>query len=172
MTDRTNPYEAAFEQFLRLRGVPYVAVDESRRAHWADAGPQGASLKILDFIVSPRAGASWLVDIKGRRFPGGRQRQYWKNWSTHDDLLSLARWQTLFGQTSRAALVFAYAITGDRAPLPADQLLSFRDQWYGFVAIGLEQYAAWARPVSERWNTWAMPTGLFRRLAVPFADLL
>jgi glutamyl-tRNA synthetase len=34
---------------------------------------------------------SWLVDVKGRRFPSGdEQKQYWKNWSTRDDLRSLA----------------------------------------------------------------------------------
>ena len=41
---------------------------------------------------------SWLVDVKGRRFPSGDEHhQYWKNWSTRDDLRSLAAWQTHFG---------------------------------------------------------------------------
>ena len=32
MANRDNHYEAAFEEFLRSRGVPYVAVDEAKRS--------------------------------------------------------------------------------------------------------------------------------------------
>ena len=77
MAKRDNHYEAAFEEFLRQRQIPYVAVDETKRALLGDA-----SLKSLDFIVSTPLGNSWLVDVKGRRFPAGAQKQYWKNWST------------------------------------------------------------------------------------------
>ena len=50
MANRDNHYEAAFEEFLRSRGVPYVAVDEAKRSLLSD----GASIKSLDFIVSVR----------------------------------------------------------------------------------------------------------------------
>ena len=94
MANRDNHYEAAFEQFLRSRGVPYVAVDEAKRSLMSD----GASIKSLDFIVSTPSQITWLVDVKGRRFPSGdEQKQYWKNWSTHDDLESLTRWEAIFG---------------------------------------------------------------------------
>ena len=91
MANRDNHYEAAFEEYLRARQVPYVAVDEARRSLLADS-----SIKSLDYIVSSPAG-SWLVDVKGRRFPSGEQKQYWKNWSTRDDLVSLSQWERLFG---------------------------------------------------------------------------
>jgi hypothetical protein len=75
MANRDNHYEAAFEEYLRERGVPYVAVDEARRSVLSGGG----SLKSLDFIVSAPE-AMWLVDVKGRRFPSGdEQKQYWKN---------------------------------------------------------------------------------------------
>ena len=32
MANRDNHYEAAFEAYLRSRGVPYIAVDEARRS--------------------------------------------------------------------------------------------------------------------------------------------
>ena len=48
MANRDNHYEAAFEAYLRARGVPYVAVDEARRSVLADS----SSIKSLDFIVS------------------------------------------------------------------------------------------------------------------------
>src|SRR5436190_23360338 len=117
MANRDNHYEAAFEQFLRSRQIPYVAVDEAKRSLFGDG-----SIKSLDFIVSAADGTSWLVDVKGRRFPSGHQKQYWKNWSTQDDLRSLAQWEKLFGERFGALFVFAYNIVGDRAPLAPEGL--------------------------------------------------
>jgi hypothetical protein len=99
-------------------------------------------------------------------------KQYRKNWSTRDDLVSLARWEKLFGERFQALFVFAYNIRGDRAPLAAEELFTFRNRVYGFVAIRLEQYACYARPISPRWDTWAMPVKRFRQLARPLASLL
>ena len=99
--------------FARER-LPYIAVDEARRSLVPDG-----SLKSLDFIVSPPGGPSWLVDVKGRRFPSGDEHhQYWKNWSTRDDLRSLAAWQRHFGDGFCPLLVFAYHLVGSRSPLP------------------------------------------------------
>jgi hypothetical protein len=167
MANRDNHYEAAFEAFLRARQTPYVAVDESRRSLLADA-----SIKSLDFIVSSTTGSTWLVDVKGRRFPSGLRKQYWKNWSTRDDLVSMAHWERLFGDRFRAVFVFAYAILGDRAPLPREQLFEFRQKLYGFVAIRLEKYAFYAKQISPRWDTVAMPYQRFRELAEPMQRLL
>lgn len=164
MANRDNHYEAAFEQYLRRNQLPYVAVDEAKRSLLAD----GRSIKSLDFIVSSRASTTWLVDVKGRRFPSGDdQKQYWKNWSTRDDLQSLGQWELLFGGQFAGLFVFAYNIVGDRAPLPAEQLFEFRDALYGFVAVRLSDYADWARPISPAWDTVAMPTAEFRRFARP-----
>ena len=76
MANRDNHYEAAFEVFLRGHGIPYVAVDEAKRSLLSGGG----SIKSLDFIVSAPGPTTWLVDIKGRRFPSGdAQKQYWKS---------------------------------------------------------------------------------------------
>ncbi len=191
MANRWNPYEAAFEAWLRARRLPYVAVNESRRAPDHDparlaplapqaTGASGAanshaaanpSLKSVDFIVSASR-QTWLIDVKGRRFPAGRRRQYWRNWSTRDDLRSLARWQSLFGASARAAFVFAYRVEGGRAPLPTDQLWVFRGRLYGFVGIALADYVTWSRPISPQWDTWAVPGRVFRQHALPLAQLL
>jgi len=169
MANRNNHYEAAFEEFLRSRTVPYVAVDEARRSVLSD----GVSIKSLDFIVAVSAELSWLVDVKGRRFPSGDQTaQYWKNWSPREDIQSLAQWERLFGDGFRALFVFAYDVLGDRAPLPAEQLFEHRGQSYGFVAVTLADYAAYARQISSAWDTVAMPTADFRRLARPMDELL
>ncbi len=168
MADRSNHYEAAFEEYLRSRQVPYVAVDESRRSLMSDG-----SIKSLDFIVSPPSQGTWLVDVKGRRFPSGDDhKQYWKNWSTLDDLRSLAKWEKMFGPTFQGLFVFAYNVLGERAPLPAEQLFAFRGLVYAFLGVGLKDYAYHARPISSAWETVAMPTKEFRRLAQPLEQML
>jgi hypothetical protein len=168
MANRDNHYEAAFEAFLRARRLPYVAVDEARRSLVADG-----SLKSLDFIVSPAGPVSWLVDVKGRRFPSGDEHhQYWKNWSTRDDLRSLAAWQSHFGPGFCSLLVFAYLLVANRSPLPREQLFEFRGAHYGFLGVRLADYVPYARPLSESWDTVAMPTGLFRRAARPLEEWL
>ena len=169
MANRDNHYEAAFEVFLRSRGIPYVAVDETKRSLLSDGG----SIKSLDFIVSTPGPTTWLVDVKGRRFPSGDVRkQYWKNWSTRDDLRSLAQWERLFGSNFHGLLVFAYDVRGSRSPLPAEELFQCRGSLYGFIAVPLTDYAACARPISPRWDTWAMAASDFRRFARPLTELL
>jgi hypothetical protein len=114
------------------------------------------------------------VDVKGRRFPSGDDvsRHYWKNWSTRDDLKSLAHWEALFGENFRGLFVFAYHILRDRAPLPAEQLFEHRGELYGFVAVTLADYVAGCHQISPRWDTVAMPTDQFRQLARPMEDFL
>lgn len=177
MAKRDNHYEAAFEAYLRQLGVPYIAVDETQRSllgPWPEhAAP--ASLKSIDFLVSPRcdagAGAAdgWLVDVKGRRFPTGSS--YWKNWSTADELVSLAAWEQLLGPRLSGLLVFAYNVVGDRAPLPREELFVFRGGLYGFVGVRLAHYASWSKPLSAKWGTVTMPTDRFRSLARPVREL-
>jgi hypothetical protein len=168
MANRGNHYEAAFEAYLHKSRTAYIAIDETRRSQLA-----GESLKSLDFIVDCGPGSSWLVDVKGRRFPSSvEQRHYWKNWSTRDDLRAMAAWERLFGAGFRGLLVFAYAITGDRSPLPADQLFTFRDRLYAFVGVRLADYACFARPISAAWQTLALPSRKFREVARPLAEIL
>jgi hypothetical protein len=167
VADRENHYERAFEEYLRQRRVAYVAVDETRRSLLGES-----TLKSLDFLVSTTQGGGWLVDVKGRQFPSGAQKQYWKNWSTSDDLASLAGWERVFDWRFAGLFVFAYRIVGDLAPLPADELFSCKGDLYGFVGIRLADYRQFARPISRRWGTVAMPTAEFRRLAVPLGELL
>ena len=64
MANRKVIYEACFEDYLRTAGVPYVAVDEAKKALFA-----GVRLKSFDFVVYSASGANLLVDVKGRRFP-------------------------------------------------------------------------------------------------------
>jgi hypothetical protein len=175
MAKRDNHYEAAFEAWLRAVRVPFVAVNEAHRAvlpPGARAAAGGESLKSVDFIVSPVAERqSWLVDIKGRQFPTAG-RQYWRNWSTADELASLASWEALLGPQFSGLLAFAYQVVGRQAPLPAEELFEHRGRLYGFVGIRLHDYRSLARPLSARWNTVTLGVPQFRALARPVRELL
>jgi hypothetical protein len=176
MAKRDNHYEAAFEAYLRWLAVPYLAVDETHRSFLpspaTDAGESARrpSLKSVDFVVSPAdCAGNWLVDVKGRRFPTGST--YFKNWSTADELSSLAAWEELFGLHSKGLLVFAYNVVGDRAPLAADELFVYRGSLYGFVGIELAHYTTWSKQLSPRWGTVTVPVAQFRALARPAREL-
>ena len=168
MAKRDNHYEAAFEAYLQARQIAYVAVDEARRSRIA-----AGSLKNVDFLVSPADGVTLLVDVKGRRFPSGVSHpQYWRNWSTWDDLRCLARWQEQLGPGSLALFGFIFHVVGDRSPLPPDDLFWFRGERYAMLAVRAADYVRFARPLSAKWETVAMPAPLFRQAAVPFDELV
>ncbi len=167
MAKRNNHYELAFEAYLREQQVAYVAVNEQRRSLIA----QG-SLKNLDYIVSPSNSVSLLVDVKGRQFPSGQKhKQYWRNWSTWDDLVSMARWQEKMGAASLALLVFAYEIVGGRSPLAAEKLFHFRARSYAFLAVRVADYIHFSRQLSAKWQTVSMSAPLFRQAAFPLDTL-
>ena len=63
--------------------------------------------------------------------------------------------------------VFAFEVVGPQAPLPAEQLYREGKSTYGFIGIRLTHYVRAARPISAKWDTFAMPTREFRRWAAP-----
>lgn len=172
MANRNNHYEAAFEDYLRSRGVPYVAVDETKKALFG-----GISLKSFDFIVYSDSGPNLLVDVKGRRFPdsiSGAKRggKAWENWVTRSDIEGLTEWQGVFGEGFVAMLAFAYWLQGPPRRAPFQETHLYREKHYAFLAVGLEEYVAGARPRSQKWQTLAMPSADFSRQAEEFAALV
>jgi hypothetical protein len=164
---RSNSYEAAFEGYLQWHRLCYVAVDETRRCYLGDD-----YVKNLDFIVHGEGGARLLVDVKGRRFPGGpkdRPRRVWECWATQADIDGLVRWQDQFGPGFRALLVFAYLLGTecDLANIPGD-LWTWRGKRYLLRAVLVDDYLREMRPRSPKWGTVSMPGKLFRELARPF----
>jgi len=173
MAHRNVHYEAAFEDYLRSKGCPYVAVDEARKALQGDS-----SLKSFDFLVYSATGPNLLVDVKGRKFPGavpGRKRgasRAWENWITQDDADGLRQWEKVFGADFAAAIVFAYWLQGPARRSPFDDVHVFRRNHYAFVAMPLADYVAAARPRSARWRTISVPSDEFSRRARDIASLL
>ncbi|MFP4107284.1 MAG: HYExAFE family protein [Phycisphaerae bacterium] len=159
MAHRNIHYEAAFEDYLRAKGWPYIAVDESKKAIFADA-----SVKSFDFLVYSRSGPNLLTDVKGRKFPDcvpGRKRgntRAWENWITRDDVDGLSEWEHVFGRDFRAMLVFAYWLQGPPQRSPFRDIHLFRNKYYAFVGIHLDLYVQHAKPRSARWKTISVPS--------------
>lgn len=171
MASRTVHYEAAFEDYLRAKGIPCVSVDEARKAVFGRA-----KLKSFDFVVYSSVGENLLVDVKGRKFPdSGRQSttgRAWENWITEDDLIGLAEWQRVFGEGFRAVLVFAYWLQGPPRRAPFEDVHLFRQQHYTFATISLDDYRRLARPRSRKWRTLTVPTRPFQQAVRDILEFL
>ena len=161
-------YEAAFEDYLRSQQIPFVAVDEAKRAAFRDA-----KLKSFDFIVYSANTTNWLVDVKGRRWATrkGHRKPAWENWVTEADLEGLKQWQEVFGVGFRALLVFAYWIDGGAEP-PPEIVHVRRGERYVFAGVPLEEYRLHAQVRSPKWGTVSMPIREFAKHVRPLADWL
>lgn len=162
-------YEAAFDAYCRSRGIPFVVVDEAKKASFREV-----KLKSFDFIVySTSAEQNWLVDIKGRRWAarGANRKPSWENWITQADLDGLRQWETVFGPGFSGLLVFAYWLDADADP-PLELAFTHHDKQYIFAALTAAEYAQHARVRSPKWETINIPTREFAERVRPLADWL
>lgn len=166
-TKSTSHYEAAFEDCLRRRGLPYVAVDEARRALFA-----GAALKSFDFVVYRPGGSNLLVDVKGRLCRPAGRRCGVQNWVTRADIDDLRQWEEIFGTGFSAMFLFMFLWPDRPETAPFGDLFSFQERWYAMLAISVSDYRAHMRARSEAWGTVHLPAADFRRLAKPFEQWL
>ena len=165
MADRNVHYEAAFEAFLRHKGIPYVAVDEAKRALFANA-----KLKSFDFVVYSTSGPNLLIDVKGRQLRDRTSRRGFETWTTQRDVEDLMQWEQVFGEGFKAVLTFVYWIDPPLAPEPG--MFEFRERWYLLMGIDLGEYRNAMRRRSAKWETVALPAGEFRSLARPIESWL
>lgn len=173
MAQRRHHYEQAFEHYLRWRRIPYVAVDEAKKAllpqgaDGAEGAPSAAALKSFDFVLYG-SDTNLLVEIKGRRASGAggaaaARRPRMECWVTQDDVASLRAWEGLFGGPFRAAFVFLYWCP-DNPPAPLfEEVFEFHGRWYAIRSILVEDYAALMRPRSQKWRTVHLSTAAFDR---------
>ncbi len=169
--DRSNHYEAAFEAYLQDHGHCYVAVDETRRSWMGDS-----RVKSLDFVVYGPQGARLVIDVKGRRFPGGKEgkwRRVWENWCNDEDVEGLERWTECFGPGYQGVFVFGYHLLpvvelADDTP----DLYHWRGRRYLFRAIDVRIYRQHLQVRSPRWRTVCMPGAIFRQEVRPVREFL
>lgn len=188
---RRHHYERAFEEYLRRGRIPYVAVDEARKALLpVGVGPGSGdsglgSLKSFDFVVYGR-NANLLIDIKGRRVgpPSGRAGDggcdpsraagrvgRLESWVTEDDIDSLTRWQGLFGPGFEGAFVFIYWCDAQPPDALFQEVFDHRGVWYALRCVRLTEYVRAMKPRSPRWRTVHVPRAAFEIISQPFAPL-
>lgn len=170
MGPRSKPtvhYEAAFEDYLRRKGLPYIAVDEAKKALFA-----GVKLKSFDFVVYRPEGKNLLVDVKGRRL--SEESAKLQNWITREDIDDLRQWQEIFGDGFAAVFLFVFHWQGnpENAPRPLTELFLHQERWYATLAISISDYREHMKTRSEAWGTVHIPAKDFLRLARPFEDWL
>lgn len=173
---RRYHYEQAFENYLRTRRIPYVAVDEARKAllpdrtgSWESFVSQGGvgSLKSFDFVIYG-ADTNLLVECKGRKLArrrsGGATTRL-ENWVTQDDIDSLLRWEGLFGAGFEAVFVFVYWC--DDLPPDAlfEEIVTHDGRWYSLRAVRVREYAKVAKVRSPRWGTMNVPSRVFDEIS-------
>ena len=165
MADRTVHYEAAFEAFLRDRGIPYVAVDEAKKALFSSA-----RLKSFDFVVYSKGGPNLLVDVKGRQLRNREKRKGFETWATEQDVADLLQWEEVFGEGFKAVLSFVYWI--DPPLVPESGMYEHKDRWYLLLGVDLTEYRDHMRRRSPKWETVCLRAEDFRSLAKPLESWL
>lgn len=166
---RRHHYECAFEEFLRSRRIPYVAVDEARKTllprqrQATSPSLAEAALKSFDFVVYGAAG-NLLIDIKGRRLTGRRL----ESWATLEDVESLHRWEALFGPGFEAAFIFIYACEQQPPDTLFEEVIEHRGTWYILRSVLVREYARVMKLRSQRWRTVDIPGSVFPRISRPF----
>jgi hypothetical protein len=159
---RRHHYEQAFEEYLRSRRIPYVAVDEARKA-LAPGGLEAVPLKSFDFVIYGERG-NLLAEIKGRRIGGGLRLE---SWVTQDDVDALTTWEGLFGPGFAAAFVFIYWCE-EQPPAPLfEEQFEHKGRWYAVRVVPVAEYAGAMRQRSAKWRTVHLPTADFERMSRP-----
>jgi hypothetical protein len=172
MADRKIHYESAFEAYLRDRGIPYVAVDEAKKALFSNA-----KLKSFDFVVYSKNGPNLLIDVKGRQMrnskSAGKSKRAFESWTNQRDVEDLAQWEQVFGEGFKAVFSFVYWIDGPMEGFPPEPgTFQHRDKWYLLMGVELSEYRNHMRRRSAKWETVSLPAEDFRQLARPFETWL
>jgi len=165
-------YEQAFEHYLQQKHLPYVAVDQSKKAIFS-----AERIKSFDFIVYPNNSRKILVDVKGRKFSYSsfQKGHFGESWVTKGDVEGLKCWQQVFGADYIAVFIFAYWLFDKTNPdhfyrtaidLDGDTYY-YQQRHYSFVAAMLREYRLQMRPRSTSWQTVYVPRRQFRTIAEP-----
>ena len=175
MAQRRFHYERSFEQYLRASRVPYLSVDEAKkallpanarlRASRSSTGDDAQTLKSFDFVIYGE-GLNLLVEVKGRRISGradaaGRL----ESWVTREDVESLLAWEHLFGPGFASSILFLYWCEAQPPDALFEEMFEDRGRWYAVRACRAADYAAHMRTRSPRWGTVDLSREDFERLS-------
>jgi hypothetical protein len=164
-----NHYERAFENWLIDNRIQYIVVDEHKRTAFSHS-----SIKSFDFLVYLRNGQIIIAEIKGRKFRGTSLAKLtgFECWVTVEDVDGLAGWQKVFGSGHHAVFIFAYKAENIDVDFDGRDVFDFDANRYVFFCIKLDDYRAFMKRRSPKWQTITLPADKFRQCAIPIADFL
>ena len=173
MANRRFHYDRAFEHYLRANAIPYVAVDEAKRALAGDRKNKAlpTKLKSFDFVVYADEGPNLLIDVKGRKHAGRTGRAF-QNWVTQDDVDSLAKWAEIFGPGFEPAFAFLFWCDAQPPDALFHEVFAYGQRWYAVLAVRLSDYTRHMTGRSTRWGTVNIPARAFTDLSGPLMELL
>lgn len=173
MANRRFHYDRAFEHYLRANAIPYVAVDEAKRALTGDRRNQvlPTKLKSFDFVVYSENGPNLLIDVKGRKHAGNTGRAF-QNWVTRDDVESLSKWAEIFGDGFEPAFAFLFWCDAQPPDALFHEVFAYGERWYAVLAVKLSDYTQHMRDRSAKWDTVSIPAKAFTELSGPLMELL
>ena len=176
VANRRFHYDRAFEHYLRANAIPYVAVDEAKRALTGDRKSKvlPTKLKSFDFVVYAQKGSNLLIDVKGRKHagrPGGTSRSF-QNWVTRDDVTSLAKWAEILGGDFEPAFAFLFWCDAQPPDALFHEVFEYGERWYAVLAVKLSDYTQHMRDRSAKWDTVSIPAKAFDQVSVPLRELL
>lgn len=173
MANRRFHYDRAFEHYLRANAIPYIAVDEAKRALVGDRKKKvlPTRLKSFDFVVYSDHGPNLLIDVKGRKH-AGKTRRAFQNWVTRDDVKSLQKWAEIFGQGFEPAFAFLFWCDAQPPDALFQEVFAYGERWYAVLAVRLSDYTRQMRDRSARWETVNIPAKAFSKFSGPLMELL
>jgi len=164
-----NHYERAFGNWLIDNRVPYITVDEQKRAAFGRS-----KIKSFDYLLYPPSQQTIVAEVKGRAFKGTTFAKLtgFDCWVTTDDIAGLAKWQRVFGPSHTFAFIFAYRIKNIDVDFDGRDVYEFEDNRYIFFCIKLDDYRKFMKSRSPKWKTVTLPAEKFRQCAVQMQNLL
>jgi len=186
MSKKGTHYELAFKAYLGLLQLPFVAVDQARKAVFA-----GVHLKSFDFLIYPPQQRRILSDVKGRKlaFSDFQKGRLGESWATREDVEGLKSWQEVFGSDYLSVLIFVYWLYDEQGQAEVigrrdrgycmgetnaklGEVFSFEQRLYTFRAVELNAYSVGMKPRSTSWQTVYVPRRIFREVALPFDSFI
>ncbi len=164
-----NHYERAFENWLRDNRIQYVAVDEQKRATFANS-----RIKSFDFLLYPPNGQIIIAEVKGRKFKGDSFAKLTglECWVTTEDIDGLTGWQQVFGPDHQAIFVFAYKVDNIDVDFDGREFYDYSRNRYVFFCVKLDNYRKFMKRRSPKWQTVTLPADKFRKCAVQMQAIL
>ena len=164
-----NHYERAFQNWLIDNRIEYAALN-GHEAVWL----KHSGIKSFDFLLQLPGGEKIIAEVKGRKFKGTSLAKLasLECWVTADDIEGMTKWQKIFGSDCKSVFVFVYKIENIDVDFDGRDFFDFDDNRYVFLCVGLDDYRAFRKQRSPKWQTVTMPAEKFRQCAVQLAEYL